>query len=168
MFGSTIILCLGEEERHAHVCPCSLHLLNESVGSLTGRANVINQQHPLALEIVAVYLHVALRLLAVLAADMHLFALSDHLDMLKAVDGSTLGAHVSREPLVSAVVRALATGRDANDDGIRQVHLRESLAYKLRSPMGSESLPCLEPKQKSVGLLRLEVRLVHVPLRNVV
>ena len=90
MFGSTIILCLGEEERHAHVCPCCLHLLDESVGGLTGRANVIYQQHPLTLEVVAVYLHVALRLLAVLAAYMHLFALSDHLDMLKAVDGIAL------------------------------------------------------------------------------
>ena len=90
---------------HAHVCPCCLHLLDECVGGGTDGADVVNEQHTFAVEVVGVYLHVAL--LVVPLADMHFLTLADNLDMLEAVDSLTLCADGGRETLVTALVGLL-------------------------------------------------------------
>ena len=90
---------------HAHVSSCFLHLLNECVGGGTGRTDVINQQDTLAVEIVGVYLHVAL--VVVSLADMHFLTLADNQDMLEAVDSLAFLTYACRETLVPALVGLL-------------------------------------------------------------
>ena len=150
---------------HSHVCSCLLHLLNECVGGGTGRTDVIYQHNTLAVEVVGVYLYVAL--LAVLLADMHFLTLADNLDMLKAVNSITHGAHVCGKPLVTALVGLLTTGGDTYDDGVCQIHCRKGLAHNLRCPLGCIPASCLEVEQMAHGVLRLEVCTAHVTLRSV-
>ena len=108
MLKSAITLGLGEKERHAHVCSCLLHLLNECVGGGTGRTDVVNQQDTLAFEVVSVYLNVACGLLVELATDMHFLTLADNLDMLEAVDSLAFLTYACGETLVPALVGLLA------------------------------------------------------------
>ena len=105
MLKSAITFCLGEKEGHAHVGTCFLHLLNECVSGGTGRTDVVNQQDTLAVEVVGVYLHIAL--LVVPAADMHFLTLADNLDMLEAIDSLALLTYACRETLVTALVGLL-------------------------------------------------------------
>ena len=158
-------LCLGEKEGHSHVCTCCLHLLDKGIGSGTSGANVVYQQHTLAVEIVGVYLHVAL--LSVLLADMHFLTLADNLDMLKAVDCIAHGAHVCGKSLVSALIGLLTTGRDADYDGVCQVHCGKGLANYLRCPLGCIPPTCFEVEQVAHSVLRLEVCFPHIALRGV-
>ena len=160
-----ICLCLGEKEGHSHVCTCCLHLLDKGIGSGTSGANVVYQQHTLAVEIVGVYLHVAL--LSVLLADMHFLTLADNLDMLKAVDCIALGANTGRETLIPAFVGLLTTGGDAHDDGICQVHRCECLCHKVCCPLGCIPPTCLEVEQVAHSVLRIEVCTAHITLRSV-
>lgn len=163
-----IVLCLGEKEGHPHVCTCGLHLCYECVGGGTGGANVVDKQDALALEVGGVYLHVALRPSVVSAADMHFLAIAYDLDMLEAVDCPAHGAHVSGKPLVAALVGLLTTGRDADYDGVCQVHSGEGLADNPCSPLGRIPPSALEVEKVAHGVLRVEVCTAHVPLRNIV
>ena len=162
-----ICLGLGEKESHAHVCSCLLHLLNECVGGGTSGANVIYQQNTLAVEVVGVYLHIACGLLVVLTADMYFLTLAYDLDMLEAIDCLALGAHGGRETLVPALVGLLTTGRDADDDGVCQVHRCECPCHKVCCPLGGISASCLEVEQVAHILLGVEVCTAHVALGRV-
>ena len=114
--GAAILIISWRVPGHAHVCTCLLHLLNECVGGGAGCTDVVNQQNPLAVEVVSVYLNVLCKQsvplgraahLVVLLADMHFLTLADNLDMLEAVDSLALGAHCGRKTLVPALVGLL-------------------------------------------------------------
>jgi len=121
------IMSLSEEHRHANVSTYGLHTLDESVGRLACRGDVIDHQDALTTEEILVnvialvcpvceFMHVA---------DMSLLTMAADDDMTEPVHSSEPLRKFLREVFVSDVVRPLATGRDAYDDGVRQVHQRE-------------------------------------------
>ena len=120
------LLSLGEEHAHSHLCACLFHLLTELVGGSAGGADVVNEQDFLSLEEVLVNPHIVL--CCMFTTDMHLFSLADYLDMLEAVDGITHLADVGRKTLEPASVGLLTTGRDADNNCVRQVHWGDSPA----------------------------------------
>lgn len=121
------VTSLCKEYRHANVGTCRLYALDESVGCPACRGDVIDHQDALTTEEILVdvialvcpvceFMHVA---------DMSLLTMAADDDMAEPVHGSEPLRKFLREVLVSDVIRPLATGRYAHDDGVRQVHQRE-------------------------------------------
>ena len=120
-------MSLSKEHRHANMGTYRLHALDESVGRLACRGDVIDHQDALTTEeiLVDVVALVCPVCEFVHVADMSLLTMAADDDMTEPVHGTEPLRKFLREVLISDVVRPLATGRDAHDDGVMQVHQSE-------------------------------------------
>ena len=164
------IMSLSKEHRHANVGTYGLHALDESVGRLACRGDVIDHQDALSTEEILVdvvalvcpvceFMHVADMSLPTMAADD---------DMTESVHSSKPLRKFLREVLVSDVVRPLATGRYAHNDGVMQVHQSERPCHFPCRPSDGVTPAALEVKDASVEVSLLERCPSEVSLRNVV
>ncbi len=152
------VVSLCKEHRHSDMGTYGLHALDESVGRLACRGDVIDHHDALSTEEILVdmialvcpvceFMHVADMSLPTMAADD---------DMTEPVHGTEPLRKFLREVLVSDAVRPLAACRYAHDDGIMQVHQSERPCHFPCSPSDGVTPAALKVKDASVEVCLLE------------
>ena len=118
------ISCFCKEHCHANVGTCCLHALYESVGGLSCGGNVINDQDILSTEEILVDVVAPVYSVRnfVSMTNMNFLTMAVDYDVTESVHCINPFTKFLCEVLVADVVRASATGRNANDGGITQIH----------------------------------------------
>lgn len=135
---------LGEETHHSDIGTCFLDAFCEAVSRLSRGDDIVNDDDLSAFQFVVIDDDVCQR--AVLLADMFLAMLAYDLDEVEAVDGVASVAQRLGETLEVSCVRVLAACRNADNDGVREVHRVQSLCHFVGSPRCS-GLPSVLEKE---------------------
>ena len=118
------ISCFCKEHCHANVGTCCLHALYESVGGLSCGGNVINDQDILSTEEILVDVVVPVYSVCnfMSMTNMNFLTMAVDYDVTETVHCINPFTKFLRKVLIADVVCASATGRNANDGGITQIH----------------------------------------------